>query len=108
MNVALYSIVYNGSYLLPEAVITVVILLIPPVNKALQHVKQIAESSWYQFLHKNKNGLELDKITLSVYSIVSPFMDGTNYDHQAQEVRVQSAKRIGHDSYAGYFVSSGY
>lgn len=45
MNVALYSIVYNGSYLLPEAVITIVILLIPPVNKALQHVKQIAESS---------------------------------------------------------------
>ena len=45
MNAALYSIAYNGSYLLAEAVITIIILLIPPVNKALQHVKQIAENS---------------------------------------------------------------
>ena len=39
---AVYPIVYNYSYLLPEAVITVIILSIPAVSKALADVKKLA------------------------------------------------------------------
>ncbi len=35
----LYSIVYNGSYIGLEAVITLVVIALPPVNKALTYVK---------------------------------------------------------------------
>jgi len=45
MSAPVYSLVYNGAYLGPEALITVVILLMPPVNKALLKVKTMAASS---------------------------------------------------------------
>ena len=41
---AVYPIVYNYSYLLLEGAVTVIILLIPSVKKAMEHVKQIALS----------------------------------------------------------------
>lgn len=41
MNPALYSTIYNGSYLLAEAVITLIIISLPPVHKALKHVKKL-------------------------------------------------------------------
>ena len=37
-----YSMAYNGAYIFLEAGITIVILLIPPVNKALSYVKEMA------------------------------------------------------------------
>lgn len=41
-NVIIYSLIYNGSYLATEAVITVMILVLPPVAKALAGVKKTA------------------------------------------------------------------
>ncbi len=41
-NVAVYSFVYNGSYLAVEAAITIVLIAIPPVSKALGYVKRLA------------------------------------------------------------------
>lgn len=38
----LYPIIYNYTYILAEGVLTVVILLLPPVGKALKQVKQMA------------------------------------------------------------------
>lgn len=38
-NVIVYSIVYNLSYLAPEAIITAVALIIPPVRSALEKLK---------------------------------------------------------------------
>lgn len=37
-----YSLGYNATYILPEAVITLVILVIPPVRKALAYVGKLA------------------------------------------------------------------
>ena len=37
-----YSLAYNGAYIFTEAAITLVILSLPPVKKALLHVKQLA------------------------------------------------------------------
>lgn len=42
MSAPVYSLAYNGAYLVPEAVITVIIILMPPVNKALLRVKAMA------------------------------------------------------------------
>lgn len=42
MNAVVYSLVYNGSYLGAEAVITIIIIALPPVAKAMAHVKQAA------------------------------------------------------------------
>ena len=42
MSAPVYSLAYNGAYLVPEAVITVIIILMPPVNKALLKVKAMA------------------------------------------------------------------
>ncbi|MBO5341888.1 MAG: energy-coupled thiamine transporter ThiT [Lachnospiraceae bacterium] len=42
MSIPVYSAVYNGSYLLAEGIMTTIILCIPPVNKALQKVKDMA------------------------------------------------------------------
>lgn len=42
MSAPIYSLAYNGAYLGPEAVITVIIILMPPVNKALLKVKAMA------------------------------------------------------------------
>ena len=39
MHPLVYSLTYNGSYLLPEAIVTLIIISIPPVAKALAHVK---------------------------------------------------------------------
>ena len=37
----IYSITYNATYLLPEAVITVILIALPPVQKALANVKKM-------------------------------------------------------------------
>lgn len=37
-----YSLGYNASYLVPEALFTLIILMLPPVSKALAHVKKQA------------------------------------------------------------------
>ncbi|MDR2547249.1 MAG: energy-coupled thiamine transporter ThiT [Lachnospiraceae bacterium] len=42
MNAALYSFLYNGSYMGVEAAITVVIISLPPVAQALRRVKVLA------------------------------------------------------------------
>lgn len=41
-NAAVYSMAYNGAYMGLEALITVVILLLPPVEKAMRVVKRMA------------------------------------------------------------------
>lgn len=41
MHPLLYSTLYNGSYLGLEAVLTIVILVLPPVNKAIARLKGI-------------------------------------------------------------------
>ena len=38
----IYSICYNGAYIGAEAVLTLALISLPPVSKALNHVKQIA------------------------------------------------------------------
>lgn len=42
-NAVVYSLAYNGSYLGAEAAITLAIIALPPVNKALTYVKQMTE-----------------------------------------------------------------
>lgn len=42
MNAAVYSVLYNGSYLGAEAVITIIVIALPPVSKAMAHVKRAA------------------------------------------------------------------
>lgn len=41
MSIPVYSLVYNGSYLGLEAIITIVILSIPPVRKGIDRVKSM-------------------------------------------------------------------
>lgn len=41
MHPALYSFLYNGSYLLAEAVLTLILISLPPISKALRQVKQL-------------------------------------------------------------------
>ncbi len=41
-NPVIYSMVYNGAYMGLEALITVVVIMIPPVAKALEAVKRMA------------------------------------------------------------------
>jgi thiamine transporter len=38
----IYSIIYNGSYIVPEAAVTIIILCIPVVRNALGEVKRMA------------------------------------------------------------------
>ena len=38
-----YSMCYNGAYIGAEAILTLVLISLPPVNKALNHVKKIAD-----------------------------------------------------------------
>lgn len=40
----LYSLAYNGMYLIPEAIITIAIISIPPVAKGLARIKDMATS----------------------------------------------------------------
>lgn len=42
MSAPVYSLLYNGIYLITEAVITIVILFIPPVKKAMGQLKTLA------------------------------------------------------------------
>ena len=42
LSAVIYSFVYNGSYLATEGVITVVLVLFPPVYRAMKQVKAIA------------------------------------------------------------------
>jgi thiamine transporter len=41
---ALYSLAYNGMYLIPEAIITIIVISIPPVAKGLARIKDMATS----------------------------------------------------------------
>lgn len=42
MNPFIYAVAYNGSYLAAEGIITIIVVSIPPVKKALDYVKQLA------------------------------------------------------------------
>ncbi len=42
MGAVVYSLVYNGAYLIPEAIITLIVINIPPVINALLEVKKRA------------------------------------------------------------------
>lgn len=42
MSAPVYSALYNGSYIFSEAILTTVILAIPPVHKAFKYLKQMA------------------------------------------------------------------
>lgn len=42
MSAPIYSLVYNGAYLLTEGVITLIVIALPPVNTALASVKKLA------------------------------------------------------------------
>ncbi len=42
MSAPIYSLVYNGSYLITEAAITLIIISLPPVAKSLSHIKILA------------------------------------------------------------------
>ena len=44
MSAPVYSLAYNGAYLGPEALITVVILLLPPVSSGLLKVRNMADN----------------------------------------------------------------
>lgn len=39
----IYSICYNGAYIGAEAILTLVLICLPPVSKALNHVKSLAD-----------------------------------------------------------------
>lgn len=41
-NAMLYSICYNGSYIGAEAALTIFMISLPPVHKALKHIKKMA------------------------------------------------------------------
>lgn len=41
-NPMIYSICYNAAYIVPEAILTLVLISLAPVNKALAHVKSLA------------------------------------------------------------------
>lgn len=45
MSAPVYSLVYNGSYIFAEGIITLIIISIPSVSKALAHVKQLARNN---------------------------------------------------------------
>lgn len=42
MSGPVYSLAYNGGYLLAEAIITIILISLPPVAKALEQAKKIA------------------------------------------------------------------
>ena len=42
MNPFVYSVLYNGGYIFAEAALTIVIIMLPPVKKALASVKKLA------------------------------------------------------------------
>ena len=42
-NVVIYSLTYNASYIVPEAILTILILLIPAVRQSLGEIKKMAQ-----------------------------------------------------------------
>lgn len=42
MGAVVYSLVYNGSYLLTEGIITLIIICLPPMVKAMERIRQLA------------------------------------------------------------------
>lgn len=44
IDALIYSVNYNGSYLAAEGIITIIVISIPPVKKALDYVKQMVNS----------------------------------------------------------------
>ena len=38
----IYSMCYNAAYIVPEAILTIILICLPPVDKALKHVKSLA------------------------------------------------------------------
>lgn len=44
MNPLLYSMAYNGSYMGAEALLTIIIICLPPVSKALEQIRKTATS----------------------------------------------------------------
>ena len=44
IDALIYSVTYNGSYLAAEGIITIIVISIPPVKKALDYVKRMANS----------------------------------------------------------------
>jgi len=44
IDALIYSVTYNGSYLAVEEIITIIVISIPPVKKALDYVKLMANS----------------------------------------------------------------
>ena len=44
IDALIYSVTYNGSYLAAEGITTIIVISIPPVKKALDYVKQMANS----------------------------------------------------------------
>lgn len=44
MSVPVYSFLYNGSYIGGEAVLTLIVLAIPAVQKGIDHVRKLADS----------------------------------------------------------------
>lgn len=42
MNPLVYSLTYNATYIVPEAVATLILISLPPVSKALGHIRQQA------------------------------------------------------------------
>ncbi len=45
LGIVLYSLGYNASYLVPEAVITLVLLAVPPVSEAMNRVRTMAREA---------------------------------------------------------------
>lgn len=44
MTAPVYSLFYNGSYIFAEGIITVIIISVPAVNKALNYIKALAQN----------------------------------------------------------------
>ncbi len=44
LSVPLYSILYNGSYILPELVLTLIIMALPPVKSVLERIESMART----------------------------------------------------------------
>ena len=40
-----YPICYNFAYLIPEAILTVIVILLPPVKKAIAGVRNMADKA---------------------------------------------------------------
>lgn len=50
IDALIYSVTYNGSYLAAEGIITIIVILIPPVKKTLDYVKQMVNSWWIIYI----------------------------------------------------------